>query len=92
MLTKLYDLQGHTERAIHLLELERERFTREKARYLWIELMVELLVKREDTSGATALLESYIAAHNFCNMLVATVILLLEVLSGRKHGATMDLW
>jgi len=59
MLTKLYDLQGHTERAIHLLELERPRFTRENAQHLWIGSAVELLVKRKDISGATALLESY---------------------------------
>lgn len=59
MLTKLYDLQDQTDRAIHLLEIEQERFSKENARYLWIESMVELLVKRGNTSEAAALLETY---------------------------------
>ncbi len=59
MLLKLYDFQGHTECAIHLLELERERFIRDKASYVWIGLMVELLVKSGNTSGATELFENY---------------------------------
>src|SRR5262249_35814228 len=57
-LTELYRREGKPELAIEVLNTEYERFTQEKGRYLWTELMMELLVK-EDPAGAIKFVEDY---------------------------------
>jgi tetratricopeptide (TPR) repeat protein len=58
ILTELYRRQDKSELAIELLKTEQERFTQAKSRYLWTELMMELLAKK-DASVAIKLVEDY---------------------------------